>query len=168
MLTPGGTMTSRASTDVCGPCGFGDNDGFPWADASVATTTASSSTIATGALTGSLWDLAGGWTPTTSVDHDPVGGGIVSTSAQLAAPALRVLDLDNGPVGFDGAVKVGAFTVGASAQAGYTLLSPDVATGTTTKQLQLWDGTGYRAVNIAAGAAVDTTATATFTSPTAW
>ena len=143
MLTPGGTMTSRASTDACGSCGFGD-DAFPWADASVATTTASSATMASGALTGSLWDLANGWTPTASVDHDPVGGGIVSTSAQLAAPALRVLDLDNGPAGFDGAVKVGAFTVMASGQAGYTLVSPDVATATTTKQLQLWDGLGYR------------------------
>ena len=164
MLTPGGTMTSRASTDVCGPCGFGDNDAFPWADASVATTTASSATIVNGACsTGSLWDFASGWLPIASVDHDPVGGGIVSTSAQLAAPALRVLDLDNGPVGFDGAVKVDAFTAKASAQAGYTLVSPDVATGTTTKQLQLWDGAGYRAVNIVAGAAVDTAATATFT-----
>jgi hypothetical protein len=163
MSTPSGTMTSRASTDLCGPCGFGDNDGFPWADASVSTTTGSSATFGTGVLTGSLWDLGNGWAPTASVDHDPLGGGIVSTSAQVAVPALRVFDLDNGPAGFDGAVKVGAFTAKATAQAGYTLVAPDVATGTTTKQLQLWDGAGYRAVSIAASAAVDTSAAATFT-----
>ena len=163
MSTPSGTMTSCASTDLCGPCGFGDNDGFPWADASVSTTTGSSATIATGVLTGSLWDLGNGWAPTASVDHDPLGGGIVSTSAQVTIPALRVFDLDNAPAGFDGAVKVGAFTAKATAQAGYTLVAPDVATGTTTKQLQLWDGAGYRAVSIAASAAVDTSAAATFT-----
>lgn len=162
VLTPAGTMTSRASTDLCGTCGFGDNDGFPWADASITTTTKSSASFASGALTGTLWDLADGWSPTASVDHDPTGGGIVSTSAQIAAPALRVLAVENGPAGFDGAVKVDAFTAKASVQAGYTLVSPDVATGTTTKQLQLWDGAGYRIVTIPTGAAADTAATATF------
>jgi type II secretory pathway pseudopilin PulG len=167
MVTPAGTMTTRASTDACGTCGFGDNDGFPWVDASVATTTSSSAAFTTdyaeGALSGSLWTLANVWSPTASVDHDPTGGGIVTASAQLSAPAISVLKLTGAPAGFDGAVKVGAFTAKASAQSGYTLVAPDVVTGTTTVQIQLWDGVAYRTVNMLAGAALDTTATATFT-----
>lgn len=166
IVTPAGTMTSRASTDVCGSCGFGDNDGFPWVDSSVATTTASAAVFAAnytdGVLGGSLWTMANAWSPSASVDHDPTGGGIVTASAQLSAPALSLLKLTGAPVGFDGAVKVGAFTAKASAQSGYTLVAPDVVTGTTTVQIQLWDGVAYRTVNLLAGSALDTTATATF------
>ena len=165
--TPAGTMTSRASTDACGVCGFGDNDGLPWAESSVTTTSGSSADFRSdhgvGKLEGSLWALAGAWSPSASIDHDPSANGIVTASAQLVAPALRVFDLEPAPDGFDGAVKVGAFSAKASAVSGYTMVPPDLTTGTTTMQLQLWDGAGYRLVNITPGTALDTTATATFT-----
>ena len=166
ILTPAGTMTTRASTDVCGACGFGDADGLPWVDASIATTTASTAAFTTdyaeGTLNGNLWTLADAWSPSASVDHDPTGGGIATASAQLGAPALSVFNLTGAPAGFDGAVKVGSFTAKASAQSGYTLVAPDAVTGTTTVQIQLWDGVAYRTVNVLAGTALDTTATATF------
>ena len=166
IATPIGTMTSRASTDLCGTCGFGDSDGVPWSDSTVATTTDSVAGFASdhgvGVLTGSAWRLASAWSATTSVDHDSTGGGIVAASAQLNAPALRILELQGAPSGFDGAVKVSAFTARASVVSGYTLLMPDVTTGTTTRQVQLWDGAGYRTVAVAADTAVDTTASATF------
>jgi hypothetical protein len=74
-----------------------------------------------------------------------------------------VLDLAGGPTGYTGAVKVNAFTARATAAAGYTLVAPDVATGTTTMQIQLWDGAAYRTVNLLPGAALDTTAAASLT-----
>ena len=167
IVTPGGTMSSRASTDVCGTCGFGDNDGLPWADASVTTTTSSSAAFSSnhgvGALVGSLWTLGSAWSPTASVDQDPTGYGTVTATAQLAAPALRVFELVGAPAGFQGAVKVDAFTAKASSMSGYTLTPPDVVAGTSPVQLQLWDGVGYRLVTIAPGSAIDTTAAATFT-----
>jgi hypothetical protein len=86
----------------------------------------------------------------------------VTASAQINAPTLRILELQGAPGGFDGAVKVSAFTARASVVSGYTLLTPDVTTGTTNRQVQLWDGAGYRTVTVAAGTAVDTTASATF------
>jgi type II secretory pathway pseudopilin PulG len=166
IATPAGTMTSRASTDFCGTCGFGDSDGVPWSDSAVATTTESSAGFVSdhgvGALTGSAWRLGSAWSATASVDHDSAGGGIVTASAQINAPTLRILELQGAPGGFDGAVKVSAFTARAAVVSGYTLLTPDVTTGTTTRQVQLWDGAAYRTVTIAAGAAVDTTASATF------
>jgi type II secretory pathway pseudopilin PulG len=166
IVTPAGTMTSRASTDVCGPCGFGDSDGLPWADSSATTTTSSTARFESdhgvGSLKGSLWTLSNAWSPTVSVDHDATGNGIVMASAQLAAPALRVLELDGAPAGYQGAVKVGAFTAKASAASGYTLVAPAFS-GTTTAQLQLWDGAAYRTVNVVPGTALDTTATASFT-----
>lgn len=167
VVTPSGTMTSRASTDACGTCSFGDNDGLPWADASVATTTVTSADFASdhgvGALAGSLWKLDSAWSPNAAIDHDPTGNGTVTASAQLVAPALRVFDVEGAPSAFDGAVKVGAFSAKASAVSGYTLVAPDVTTGTSTMQLQLWDGAAYRPVDIMPGTELDTTATATFT-----
>ena len=167
LTTPAGTMTSRTSTDACGVCGFGDSDGLPWSDASVATTTASTagfnSNHGVGVLSGSFWTMAAAWTPSASIDHDSTGGGLVTSTAQLSAPAVRVLDLVGGPAGYAGAVKVSAFTARATAMAGYTLVAPDVTTGTTTMQIQLWDGAAYRTVNLLPGAALDTTASATLT-----
>ena len=165
LTTPAGTMTSRTSTDVCGVCGFGDNDGLPWADASVATTTSSSAVFESdhGVLSGNFWTMGAAWAPSTSIDHDSTGGGIVTASAQLSAPAVQVLTLQGAPSGYAGAVKVTAFTAKATAPAGYTLAAPDLATGTTSMQIQLWDGAGYRVVNLMPGAALDTTATASFT-----
>jgi hypothetical protein len=166
-------MTARASTDLCGTCGFGDNDGVPWADSTAATATATTGTFVSnhgvGALSGNLWSLGGAWTATAAVDHDPTGGGIVTASAQLSAPALTVLQVTGAPSGFDGAVKVGAFTAGTSVTAGYTLVAPDVTTGTTTRQVQLWETTGtyplghYRVISVVAGAVTDEVASATFT-----
>ena len=173
ITTPAGVITSRASTDVCGTCGFGDSDGVPWSDSTVATTTGSSagfvSNHGVGALNGSLWTLGSAWSATAAVDHDPIGGGIVTASAQLNAPALQVLQLQGAPSGFDGAVKVSAFTAGTSVVSGYTLVSPNVTTGTTTRQVQLWETTGsypnghYRSLTVVAGTAVDEVASATFT-----
>lgn len=167
MVTPAGTMTSRASTDVCGPCGFGDGDNVPWAYSTVATTTGATAGFASnhgvGMLNGSLWTLGSAWSATATIDHDTSGGGIVTATAQLTAPALKVLQLTGAPSGFDGAIKVSAFTVGASVVSGYTLLAPDVTTGTTTRQVQLWDGAGYRTVTVVAGVSVDERASATFT-----
>jgi len=167
VATPAGVMTSRASTDACGSCGFGDGDGVPWADSTAATTAGSSATFASdhglGPLSGSLWRMDSGWSPTASVDHDETGGGIVTATAQLVAPALRVLELQGAPAGFDGAVEVDPFTAKSSAISGYTLVAPDVSTGTTTRLVRLWDGSGYRSVIIDPGSAVDTTASASFT-----
>ena len=167
LTTPAGTMTSRTSTDACGICGFGDSDGLPWSDASVTTTTASTagfnSNHGVGVLSGSFWTMGGAWTPSASIDHDSTGGGLVTSTAQLSAPAVRVLDLVGGPAGYAGAVKVSTFTAKATAASGYTLAAPDVATGTTTMQIQLWDGAAYRTVNLLPGAALDTAAAASLT-----
>ena len=172
ITTPAGMITSRASTDVCGTCGFGDSDGVPWSDSTVATTTGSSAGFVSdhgvGALSGSIWTLGSPWSATASVDHDLVGGGIVTSSARLNAAALQVLQLQGAPSGFDGAVKVSAFTAGASVVSGYTLVAPDVTTGTTTRQVQLWETTGtypaghYRSLIVVAGTAIDEVASATF------
>ncbi len=164
-----GTVTSHASTDICGSCGFGDDDGVPWTDVGLATTTGSSALFASshgvGVLGGSLWALGSAWSPTASVDHDLTGNGIVTTSAQLVAPQLALLALEGPgvPAGFEGAVKVGAFTAQASASSGYTTVAPTAtAVGPTT--VQLWGAGGYGSpVSWMPGTALDVSATATFT-----
>jgi hypothetical protein len=165
--SPSGVTTSRVSTDACGSCGFGDGDTVPWADSTLSTTTATTTSFSSdhgaGALRGNVWNLDSAWSATTTVDHDPTGGGIVTTTAQLSAPALRLLELQGAPASFHGAVTVGAFTARASVVSGYMVVNPDVTSGTTTRQVQLWDGSVYRTVSIAAGSSVDTTATGTIT-----
>jgi hypothetical protein len=87
----------------------------------------------------SLWNLGSVWTPTASVDHDATGSGIVTASAQLAAPALNVLSFAALPLG---AVKVNAFTARATAASGYTSTGSGV-TFPVPPTVQLWNGTTY-------------------------
>lgn len=165
ITTPAGLLNSRASTDLCGTCGFGDADGAPWAEASVATTTGSTATFASdhgsGVLAGELWNFDTGWTATTSVDHDPAGGGIVTSAAQLVSPGLTVLTMVGTPAGFAGAVLVDGFTASSSIASGYTQAPPVVTS--TSATVQLWDGSlnAYRQLEVTPGVAFDQSATAT-------
>ena len=167
VLTPAGTMASTASTDDCAACGFGDSDGVPWADTSVATNTVSSAAFSddhgAGALTGQLWNLASGWSATATVDHDTIGGGVVTATARLVTPDLRVFAVEGAPPGFVGAVTVSGFTAAASAAAGHTLATPTVPS--TPASVRIWDVAvaGYRDVTVTPGVAFDTSATGTFT-----
>lgn len=165
ITTPAGLLNSRASTDLCGTCGFGDADGAPWAEASVATTTGSTATFASdhgiGVLAGELWNFGSSWSSTTSVDHDPAGGGIVTSTARLVSPELHALTMVGAPAGFAGAVVVSGFTASSSIASGYTLAPPVVTA--TSATVQLWDGSlnAYRQVNVTPGVAFDESATAT-------
>ena len=165
ITTPAGLLNSRASTDLCGTCGFGDADGAPWAEASVTTTTGSTATFASdhgvGVLAGELWNFGSGWSSTTSVDHDPAGGGIVTSTARLVSPELHALTMVGAPAGFAGAVVVSGFTASSSIASGYTLAPPVVTA--TSATVQLWDGSlnAYRQVNVTPGVAFDESATAT-------
>jgi hypothetical protein len=75
---------------------------------------------------------------------------------------VRILQVDGAPAGFDGAVKIDPLTAKASVVSGYTLVAPDVTTGTSTMHLELWDGAAYRPVDVPVGASLDTSATGTF------
>jgi Tfp pilus assembly protein PilV len=154
-------IVTHDKTDSC-TCSFaGTSDAVPWADASAVTTAGTSASFVSGGLTGNLWVLGNVWSSTASVDHDTTGGGIVKATAALAAPAVSVFQIPSGsPAGFDGAVKVNAFTASASAASGYTTVAPTIPGATTA--VQLWNGTGYTVVNWVPGTALDQTVSSTF------
>jgi type II secretory pathway pseudopilin PulG len=165
ITTPAGLLSSRASTDLCGLCGFGDADGVPWAEASVTTTTGSTATFANdhgnGVLAGELWSFSAGWSSTASVDHDPAGGGIVTSSAHLVSPGLRMLTLSDAPAGFAGVVVVDGFAASSTIASGYTLAAPIVTS--TSANVNLWDGelNAYRTLVVTPGVAFDESASGT-------
>jgi hypothetical protein len=167
LVLPTGSSTARASVDVCAACGFGDADGVPWADAT--TTAAAAGARATfahssgaGGLAGTLFELDGAWAATSALDHEVTAGGILVASAALNAPALTLLQID-GVAGFDGAVKVSAFSASSSANAGHSPSAPTAVRDTIT--VQVWDDLlgGYQPISITPSASIDVTATATVT-----
>ena len=157
---PSGDADSHASVAACGSCGFGDGDGVPHADGRAATSAAMSGTFAAGGVSGSFWRAESAWKASTTVDHDTVGSGMVTGSAELEAPAVKVLTVD-GVAGFDGAVKVPAFTITAAASAGDAPTPPTVTGSLGSVPVQIRDGNSYRTVNVTPGVAVDSSATAT-------
>jgi hypothetical protein len=163
MVTPAGTMTSRAIVGACGACGFADADDLPWSEASLVTTSSTALTFQVdAALSGTLWELESGWSPSAMADDDVDGGGVVSATAQLAAPAAKVFDLWPGqaPTEFEGAVRLSGFVASASVASGHTTSPPSATSGVA--QVQLWDVDGYRTVDVTPGSSADHTASATF------
>ena len=170
VVTPAGTMTSRATVAACALCDFGDADELPWSEASLHTTSASSVVFRVDEnLNGTLLHLDDSWSSSAAVDHDADGGGVVSASAQLTTPAARVFHLDPGtgvPTTFVGAVRVSGFTASASVKGGHTAVVPAATATASAATVEIWDGSlavpGYRTVPVTPGTAADTTATAAF------
>lgn len=154
VITPAGVTATRASTDACGSCGFGDGDGVPWAEGSSTTTTGSSAPFsAFGAtLTGALWSMGAGWAASATNDHDTTGSGVVSSTAKLHAPPVDVLRLD-GVAGYTAAVKVGAFDATVNTVSGYTPTAPSASF--TVPTIDIWNGTAYQAVTVTPGTPVE-------------
>ncbi|MPY96289.1 MAG: hypothetical protein GEV08_25475, partial [Acidimicrobiia bacterium] len=170
--TPGGLTLSlptdsgdaHASVEDCGGCGYGDDDGTVWADATRTTSGGAQASFSLGGgLTGRLWTAGAGWSATATVDHDTSGGDRVTATGRLTAPAAKVFALD-GAGAFDAAVLVGGttgFTATATASAGDGSAGP-LATSTSVR-VQLWDGATYRPVDITPGVFADESASAILT-----
>jgi hypothetical protein len=158
VTSPAGTASTRASTDACNSCGFGDADGEPWAEGSSSATTGSTATFSTlsDTLTGALWNIGPGWSTAASADHDATGGGVVTSTASLHSPAMDVLQLD-GVSGFAGAVKVGAFDAVVRTMSGHTATAPSASLVMPT--IEVWNGTGYQAVTVTPGTPAEIVAT---------
>ena len=150
--TPAGTANGHAAVDTCSGCGFGDGDGVPWADASSTTTGVASATFAAGGASG-LVGLA-------VADRLGLGGerpGRPRHGQQRHGHRHRHVDGPRGQgpddqrchrVG-DGAVSVPGFTATATAPAGNTPTA--LTTSASTVAIKMWDGTGYRTVNVTPG-----------------
>ncbi len=180
---PSGSGTAHAAVEKCG-CSYGvlhDDDGLPWADGTRQTSSSAQASFAPGGgLSGRLWEMGTGWSATTSVDHDATGGGRVTSTAQVMAPAVKVFAVDGGPTEdptiagagdpevFAGAVLVGTssgFTAKATAEAGYGSVGLPFVTGSVPVKLWHKDDQGraaYRDVTVTPGDATDQTASASF------
>jgi hypothetical protein len=122
---------------------------------------------ATGPVTASVGFLSGGVlgdllsfsaTPTATVTvdrHDSGSNQLVSSTTSVSFPALDILPLTIGPLGYSGIVKVAAVSASATAEAGPGAVAPSV-TG-TAMTVRYWTGLGYTSVPITLGVASSTT-----------
>lgn len=153
--SPTVTLKSYAKTDTCASCDWATPpDGVPWARAVATATGGSRATFASGDVSGNLWEFSTGWSTTAWIDHDSTGTGVVTTSVELDAPALTVLELP----GLAGAVTVEPLVASATAAAGDTSVSP--ALSAPARTVRLWNGSGYDAYSWTPGTALDQSATA--------
>jgi hypothetical protein len=168
---PAGTRQALSTTNACTSCWtptIGDNDGHTYQQTSSSSTSALTATFAApGTLAGKLWQLGSGWATTTTIDQDPAGGGLITTSAQLSAPTLSILPLDLAPAAYLGAAVLPAWSATATASAGVT--SGAVGITGSAYTVKLWDPTApgsYRSVSVTPGVAADVTVTGNVTAGT--
>lgn len=161
LTTPAGTTTNRVSTDECVACTFGDADALPWSQAAVATTTGASAASSTSGstLAGALWSMGPGWSASATSDHDGASGGLVTSTAQLQAPAVDVLRIDGVP-GFTAAVKVPALSASVTTYSGHTSSTPSVSSSAEVN-VQIWNGIEYLTYPVTPGEAFDSGPVAT-------
>ena len=87
-----------------------------------------------------------------TVDRDDSGSNQrVTSNAAVAWPAVDLLPLTVGPLGYSGMVKVGAVSASATAHAGPGAAAPSV-TGSAVN-VRYWNGLGYTTVPVTPGVA---------------
>jgi hypothetical protein len=112
-----------------------------------------------GSVQGNLVTASAAGKATSLLDRTNSGGqSRISVQSTTTKPALDLVTVQNGPVGFSGAVRLSSTSVTAAAAAGPGAAAPSVTGSSFT--VQLWDNGAYRDVTVTPGTAYDTTASA--------
>jgi type II secretory pathway pseudopilin PulG len=157
-----GTAKAQATARSCWSCypadpPVGDDDRLPhFYGRATGPATVSMDVLSAGTL-GKFLSFSTSPTATVTVDrHDSGSNQLVSSTTSAAFPALSLMTLTTGPLGYSGMVKVGAISVAATAEAGPGAVAPSVTSGPAVN-VQYWTGASYATVSITAGVAASVT-----------
>jgi type II secretory pathway pseudopilin PulG len=163
-----GSATSQSTARSCWSCfgpDIGDDDLHPYHSSTATGPGSGGVSFGAGPVSGSL--LAGNGLAcssncaTTTVDVDRVSGNPrITSTASTSAPALDLVTLAAGPVGYLGMVRVAANTVTATAAAGPSAPAPTLS-GAAFNVL-MFNGLTYTTVPITPGVATTQSTSASF------
>lgn len=155
-------QASARSCWLCQPGGslpVGDDDRLPYFYGAASGPASVSVDFLSVDILGKLLSIGSGCAvncATATVDRDDSGTNQrVTSTAAVAFPAIDLLTLAIGPLGYSGMVKVGALSASATAHAGPGAAAPSV-TGSAV-DVRYWNGGGYTSVPITLGVASYTT-----------
>jgi hypothetical protein len=151
-------QASARSCWLCQPGGslpVGDDDRLPYFYGAATRSAAISADFLSGAIAGKLLSVGSGCAvncATVTVDRDDSGSDQrITSTASVSFPAVDLLPLLIGPLGYSGLVKVEAGSASATAHAGPGASLPSV-TGSGAN-VRYWNGVGYTSVPITPGVA---------------
>ena len=156
-----GTAQAQATARSCWLCypsdpQVGDDDRLPHFYGRATGPAGASFDFLSGGVLGDLISFGTSPAATVTVDrHDSGSNQRMTSTASVSFPAVDLLPLVIGPLGYSGAVKVAAATATATAHAGPGASDPAV-TGTAVT-VRYWNGSGYTSVPITPGVASSTT-----------
>lgn len=153
----GGTAQAQATARSCWACypadpHVGDDDRLPYFYGRATGPSAVSAGVLSGTVVGDLISLSASPTATVTVDRDDSGANQrITSTAAVTFPAVDLLPLPFGPLGYSGVVKVAAATATATAHAGPGASDPSVSGAPVN--VRYWNGGGYNNVPITPGVA---------------
>ena len=156
-----GTAQAQATARSCWSCypadpHVGDDDRLPHFYGRATGPATVSADVLSGGVLGKLLSYSTSPTATVTVDrHDSGNNQLVSSTTSLSFPALDLLPLTIGPVGYSGVVKVAAVSPTATAEAGPGAVAPTVTGGAVN--VRYWNGLNYTTVPITPGVAASVT-----------
>jgi type II secretory pathway pseudopilin PulG len=156
-----GTAQAQATARSCWLCypadpPVGDDDRLPHFYGRATGPDTVSVDFLSGDVLGDLVSFGTSPAATVTVDrHDSGSNQRVTSTASVTFPAVDILPLLTGPLGYSGVVKVGAVSASATAHAGPGASDPSVSGAAVS--LQYWNGGGYTTVPITPGVASSTT-----------
>lgn len=163
-----GTAVAQSTARSCWTCfgpDIGDDDLFPYHTSASTGPGSGGVTFGAGPVSGSL--LAGNGAAcssncaVTTVDVDRISGNPrITSTATTSAPALDLVTLAAGPLGYNGMVRIAANTVTATAAAGPSAPAPSISGAAFN--VQMFNGLAYTNVPITPGVATSQSTSAGF------
>ena len=156
-----GTAQAQATARSCWSCypadpPVGDDDRLPHFYGRATGPATVSADFLSGGVLGKLLSYSTSPTATVTVDrHDSGSNQLVSSTTSVSFPALDLLPLTIGPLGYSGMVKVAAVSPTATAEAGPGAVAPTVTGGVVN--VRYWNGINYTNVAITPGVAASVT-----------
>jgi type II secretory pathway pseudopilin PulG len=156
-----GTAQAQATARSCWSCypadpAVGDDDRLPHFYGRATGPATVSADILSGGVLGKLLSYSTSPTATVTVDrHDSGNNQLVTSTTSVSFPALDLLPLTIGPLGYSGVVKVAAASPTATAEAGPGAVAPTVTGGVVN--VRYWNGLNYTTVPITPGVAASAT-----------
>lgn len=156
-----GTAQAQATARSCWVCNpsdprVGDDDRLPHFYGRATGPATVSLDFLSGAVVGDLISFSASPTATVTVDRQDSGSNQrVTSTAAVSFPALDLLPLLIGPVGYSGVVKVAAVSATATANAGPGASDPAVSGAAVN--VRYWNGSGYTTVPVTPGVASSAT-----------
>jgi type II secretory pathway pseudopilin PulG len=156
-----GTAQAQATSRSCWSCypaapPVGDDDRLPHFYGRATGPATVNVNVVSGGVLGKLLSYSTSPTATVTVDrHDSGNNQLVSSTTSVSFPALDLLPLTVGPVGYSGVVKIAAVNPTATAEAGPGAVAPTVTGGVVN--VKYWNGINYTTVPITPGVAASVT-----------